>query len=71
MIKWIKEWWHGKDTYEDDRHSSLQFIMPLNKKHWTSKQAHKIWDFYIKNWKFIWELIIGVATAIFIAKFFG
>ncbi|EXB86820.1 hypothetical protein [Acinetobacter sp. 272263] len=72
ILKIIKDWWNGKDTYEkQNQYDAAFFISPLNKKHWTSEWAHKILDFYLKNWKYIWELVIAVLTAIFVAKFFG
>lgn len=72
IIGVIKGWWHGKDTYQEyNQHDHVFFPMPLNKKHWTSTMAHKTLDFYLKNWKYIWELVVAVATAILVAKFFG
>lgn len=63
MFEKIKKWWNGKDSYDDDRNSSLKFIMPLNQKHWTSKLAHRLVEFYIKYWQFIWGSIIAIICA--------
>ena len=71
IIKAIKAWWHGKEVDEKQgQYDAVSFAYPLSRRHWTSKWAHKFFDFYLKNWKYIWELVVIVLTAILVAKFF-
>jgi len=43
IIEAIKNWWHGKDTFQEyNQYDHAFFPMPFNKKHWTSRLAHWI-----------------------------
>jgi hypothetical protein len=57
----FKKWWDG--TYvppENDRNSGLIFIMGDYTKHWTSKAAHVLFDFWLKYWQ--WCMGFGLAV---------
>ncbi len=52
----IKKWWNG--TYIPELPDS-PFILGRYKRHWTSKLAHSVKNFYLKYWQWCW----GMATA--------
>ncbi|MCK4087528.1 hypothetical protein HCY58_10760 [Acinetobacter radioresistens] len=69
IIKIIKDWWNGKDTYEkQNRYDAAFFISPLNKKHWTSEWAHKVLDYIQKNQAWIIPTVVTSLVAIVLAR---
>ncbi len=55
MLKKIKDWYDGEmKTYDNP-----QIIGVYIDRHWTSNLAHKIVDFYLAHWKWLWSF--GVA----------
>lgn len=59
-VKALSRWWHGEFvTYNNDPHSGV-FILGWTKKHWSSRLAHLIAQFFLREWK--WA--IGTCLAI-------
>lgn len=61
MTRLFKKWWDG--TYispENDPRSPLVIMMGHHEKHWTSKTAHIVVDFWLKYWQ--WCLGFGLAV---------
>lgn len=64
MFEKIKNWWHGEDTIHENKPSDPFFVIGwYNKKHWTSRFAHRLVDFYLEHWKFIWGSIVAIFCA--------
>jgi hypothetical protein len=52
MRKHFKAWWEGTYTQHDNPHNSpLYFVGGYQKRHWTSKLAHVVTDFWMKHWQ--------------------
>lgn len=57
----IRKWYEGKLTpYENDPGSSVVFFGWNCERHWTSKLAHIVVAFYLREWKWV----IGTAIAL-------
>lgn len=55
MLDKIKSWWEGEVYYLDDVIPGIRY-----KRHWTSKSAHAIVNFYLDNWRWIWSTVIAI-----------
>jgi hypothetical protein len=56
----IKSWWHGETTpYEGEM--IVGFYVT---RHWTSKLAHTLADFWLEHWKWIVATLIAVFAII-------
>ena len=56
----ISDWWNGEFVApENDPSSGLVFV-GHHQKHWTSKAAHFVINFWLSHWKWI----IGTALAL-------
>jgi len=59
----IREWYEG--LYIKELPGS-PFILGRYQRHWTSNVAHKILEFYSKEWKWLLPFIVGLIS-LFIA----
>ncbi len=55
MVKKIKCWWKGEEYYIEGVFPGVRY-----RRHWSSKMAHIIVDFYLANWKWLWTTIIAI-----------
>lgn len=56
MLKKIKDWYYGEvKTYNDP-----QIFGIYTERHWTSDIAHKVIDFYLAHWKWIWGFVVTI-----------
>jgi hypothetical protein len=54
MRRQIIEWYRGKyKPRENDPYSPLVFVGGSYKRHWTSRVAHVLVDFYLREWRWI------------------
>jgi hypothetical protein len=61
MKKHFKAWWEGTYTQHDNPHNSpLYFVGGYHKRHWTSKVAHAVKDFWLNYWQ--WCMGFGLAV---------
>ena len=52
----IKHWWDGEfKTWEGENVFGF-----YTERHWTSEKAHKLWEFYLRNWQWIIGTIIAI-----------
>lgn len=56
----IRHWYDGE--YVSDRDAGVTII--YCKRHWSSRFAHTLVEFYLKEWKWIWGTLIVVGLAI-------
>lgn len=64
MFEKIKKWWNGVDiNLENNPDSPVFFIGWHNDKHWTSKLAHILCDFYLKHWQWIWGIVVAIIVS--------
>lgn len=61
LMKKIQKWWHG-EIPEDDPSSNIVFIGFVHSD--SSILAHKIWDYFKKEHKFVIGTIIAVVGII-------
>jgi len=64
MLRWLREWWNGKDVRVDpDAPDTLGGAGVMheyrNEKHWTSVRAHQFADWHARNWSPLWTLAIA------------
>lgn len=69
MVRWLREWWNGKDVRVDpDEPDTIGGPGVLheyrNEKHWTSVSAHRFVDWHARNWIAFWGLLIAALTAL-------
>jgi hypothetical protein len=64
----IRKWYEGKSKpYENDPDSPVVFIAWDYERHWTSRVAHVVIDFYLREWKWVWGTgiaVIGLLVAL-------
>ncbi len=65
MIKFIKRWYQG-EYYS----LSNQGIFPGNryKRHWSSRLAHTLIEFYLKEWKWLLPFIVSLIAILIALK---
>ena len=56
-MKSIRSWWDGKHIPEPE---GSPFVMGTIERHWTSKVAHILADFYLQHWKWIWGFTLAL-----------
>jgi hypothetical protein len=72
MKELLRTWWEG--TYvpapENDPHSAV-FIVSLGtyERHWTSKVAHWLLAFWLKEWKWTIGAAFTVLSVVMLRKF--
>lgn len=68
MLKFIKQWYHGEE-YNISTPDLPIFPGIRYRRHWSSRLAHVMIEFYLKEWKWLWGILISiVGLAIAIAK---
>ncbi len=68
MLKAIKRWYHGKE-YNISTPDLPVFPGIRYKRHWSSCLVHVVIEFYLKEWKWLWGILISIAgLAIAFAK---
>ena len=70
MLKFIKQWYHG-EKYNISIPTLPVFPGIRYRRHWSSRFIHVLVEFYIKEWKWLWPILLTL-IAIFIgfyAKF--
>jgi hypothetical protein len=65
-VNFMKRWWEGKYFPEP---KGSPFVTGTYKRHWTSKVAHLLADFYLNHWKWLWGATITVIGLVM--KFMG
>ncbi len=71
MVRWLREWWDGKDVRVDPDEPDTMGGMgvmheTVNVQSRTSKAAHRFVDWHSRNWVPFWGLVItaiGVLVA--------
>jgi hypothetical protein len=63
VFKCIKRWWEGKLEPLDSSNGSIMRIIPQYRRHWTSRAAHVILAFYLKEWRWLLPFIVAVVGA--------
>jgi len=67
MNKIFTRWWDGTYTNHDNPPDSLlYFVAGYRERHWSSKFAHVLVDFWISHWQYIISTCIAV-VGIFVA----
>lgn len=56
LKKRIADWWNGEFRVWE----SPGVIGYHTERHWTSEIAHKIVDFYLAHWQWVWGTVIAV-----------
>ena len=66
----LRRWYDGEFVPPDNPPGSyVVFLTGHYKRHWSSRVAHTLVDFYFKEWKWIWGTLIAVVgLVIAIAK---
>ena len=68
MLKFIKRWYQGEE-YRISTPGLPIFPGIRYKRHWSSRLVHAAIEFYFKEWKWLWGILISiVGLAIAIAK---
>jgi hypothetical protein len=62
MRRKIKTWWNGTFIPEP---TGSPLLYGDYSRHWTSKLAHFIVDFYLRNWQWVWGTALVVLGFIF------
>lgn len=57
----VREWWNG-EPYKNDPRSTVVFVNSVDR-HWTSRAAHALTDFYLAHWKWIWTIATSIVVA--------
>jgi hypothetical protein len=61
MNEIFRKWWEGTFTSHDNAHDSpLYFVGGYHKRHWSSKFAHVLVDFWMSHWQYIISTCIAV-----------
>ena len=61
MIKFIKRWYHG------EKYNISTPTLPIHpgiryKRHWSSRIVHILVEFYLKEWKWLWPILLTLIT---------
>lgn len=66
--EYLKRWWHGKYVPpENDPEISLVFFQGRYERHWTSKVAHWLREFWLKNWQWCFSAAFAVTGLVIAA----
>jgi len=67
IITKIKKWWDGEYVAaKNNPGDSVIFIGGSYERHWSSRFAHTLFEFWIKHWKVLLPIIAGAFVALFI-----
>ena len=61
MIKIIKRWYHGEE-YNISTPALPIFPDIRYKRHWSSRIIHILVEFYLKEWKWLWPILLTLIT---------
>jgi hypothetical protein len=61
MIKFIKQWYQGEE-YNISTPDLPIFPGIRYKRHWSSRLAHALVEFYLKEWKWLWPIFLTLIT---------
>jgi hypothetical protein len=68
MKRMLKEWWHGTYVSPESRSSSgLIFVLGSRRRHWTSKVAHVVADFWMDHWQWCFSAIFAMVGLVIAA----
>jgi len=68
MLKFIKRWYQGEE-YNIFTPNLPIFPGIRYRRHWSSRLAHVVIEFYLNEWKWLWGILFSIAgLAIAIAK---
>jgi len=65
MINFIKKWYQGEkhDLFAD--HPEFPVFPGIRyRRHWSSRLTHTVIDFYLKEWKWLWPLVVAIVGII-------
>jgi hypothetical protein len=62
----IKSWWQGQPEKNDPR--SAIFLTNHSRRHWTSRVAHAVLAFYLKEWRWLLPFIVAFVGAVVAIK---
>lgn len=69
MRRKIIDWYRGKyEPLKNDRGSQVVFFGGRYKRHWTSRGAHAVVSFYLREWKWLIGFVLGAPAAIVTLK---
>ena len=64
MVKRLKAWWEGRYIPPDNPPGSdLVMLLGRYQRHWTSRFAHVLVAFYLREWKWIWGFLAALVAA--------
>jgi hypothetical protein len=61
MLKFIKQWYQGEE-YNISTPTLPIFPGIRYKRHWSSRFAHILVEFYLKEWKWLLPFLLGLIT---------
>mgnify|MGYP001583047935 CR=1 FL=1 len=61
MFKFIKQWYQGKE-YNISTPDLPIFPGIRYKRHWSSRLVHVFVEFYLKEWKWLWPILLTFIT---------
>lgn len=67
MIKFINKWYEG-EAYSISTPELPIFPGIRYKRHWSSRLAHVLIEFYLKEWKWLWPVLL-TSIAIFVSLY--
>ncbi|MFA6312507.1 MAG: hypothetical protein WC681_13580 [Sterolibacterium sp.] len=63
----IKRWWQGELEQLPSGYPILR-IVPQYRRHWTSRAAHAVLAFYLKEWRWLLPFLVAVVGALVAIK---
>lgn len=64
LRKWLRGWWEGEYIPPDNSPNSPVFrVLGRYRRHWSSRAAHKILEFYLAEWRWLLPFIVAVVGA--------
>lgn len=71
LSKRVRQWWDGEyvPPPPNDPNSPIVFLsLGHYRRHWTSRTAHAVVDFYLREWRWLLPFLVGVAAALIAIK---
>ena len=63
-MSWFQQWWQGKYIPPKNDRSDIIFVMGHYERHWTSSLAHVVMDFYMREWEWVWSVVLALVTGL-------
>ncbi|MBH5397382.1 hypothetical protein HZZ13_06200 [Bradyrhizobium sp. CNPSo 4010] len=64
----LKRWWEGRYVPpENDTGAAIFFTQGRYERHWTSKAAHRVSEFYLKHWQWCFSAAFAVTGLVIAA----